>query len=74
MKKIHTQIKRKWGLTTSKKHYSFFHKVESKPRQKTFKTEEAANEYAEKLGLTQGGYKLSKVKHNKKFKITRLKQ
>lgn len=69
MRKIHTNIKRRYGLSTHNNPYDFFHPKEKINRPKTFKTEEAANAWAAKEGLKTGGYSLKKVKKNKKFQI-----
>ena len=69
MAKIHTRIKRRYGLSTSHGHHSYFHGIGKKNRPKTFKTEEAANAWALKQGLKPGQYHIKKVKHNKKFQV-----
>jgi len=69
MKKIHTSIKRRFGLSTHNNPYSFFHPEEKTNRPKTFKTEESAHAWAAKTGLKSGEYSLKKVKKNKKFQI-----
>ncbi len=70
MKKIHTRIKRKYGLSTHKNWYYFFHPtLVKRKRPKTFKTEEAANDWASNHGLKPEEYWLKSVKHNKKFQI-----
>lgn len=69
MKKVHTRIKRKFGLSTHLRHYGFFHPKARKHRPKTFKTEESANRWASEHGLKQEQYYLKKVKHNKKFQV-----
>lgn len=69
--KIHTRLKRKYGLTTSFRHTNFFRggKVPKKG-ERTFKTVEGANKWAtEKLGLKAGSYTLVPAKRNLKFKI-----
>ena len=69
MKKIHTKVKRKFGLSTHKSQYTFFHKVEKIHRPKSFASEELANKWATEQGLKAGQYTLKKVKHNKRFEI-----
>ncbi|MBU0628824.1 MAG: hypothetical protein KKC75_06550 [Nanoarchaeota archaeon] len=71
MKKIHTQLKRRFGLSTHNNQYDFFHPKEIPHRPKTFKTEESAHAAASKNGLKQGEYSLKKVKKNKKFQIVK---
>lgn len=68
MKKIHTRIKRLYGLSTHINQYRFFHPIK-RYRPKTFKTEEAAHTWALNHGIKQGEYKLKKAKKNKKFQI-----
>ena len=67
MKKVHTRVKRRLGLSTHLDHYEFFHPQMKKHRPKTFKTEDAAKIWAKSHGL--GQYSLKKVKHNKRFQI-----
>jgi hypothetical protein len=70
MKKLHTKYKRKFGLSTKTGHYRYFHPVNQKTsRPRTFKTEEAADAWAQKNGLKQGQYSLKKVKCDKKFQV-----
>ena len=69
MARMHTRIKRRYGLSTSHGHYSYFHGIRKKNRPKTFKTEEAANVWALKQGLKPEQYSLKNVKHNKKFQV-----
>jgi len=69
MAKIHTRIKRRYGLSTSHGHHSYFHGIGKKNRPKTFNTEEAANAWALKQGFKPGQYDLKKVKRNKKFQV-----
>ncbi len=70
MARIHTRVKRRFGLSTHLSHYKFFHTgTKRKNRPKTFKIEEAANEWALKQGLKPEQYFLKKVKKNKKFQI-----
>jgi len=72
MKKIHTRLKRKFGLSTGLSHYHFFHPCTNKKnRPKTFKTEESANAWVRKYGLKKEQYYLKKVKRNKKFQVVR---
>jgi len=68
-KKVHTRVKRRRGLTTSKRHYGYFHNLKTPNRPKTFKTEDAANARAKRDGLKDSEYVLVKVKKGKKFKI-----
>lgn len=67
MKKIHTRMKRKFGLASHHKHYHFFHPTEKPHRPQTYSTEESAKAAAEKLGIKK--YSLKKVKCNKRFQI-----
>ena len=69
MKKIHTRVKKRHGLSTHLNHYKFFKPGTKKNRPKTFKTEEDANGWALKQGLKLEQYYLKKVKKNKKFQI-----
>lgn len=69
MKKIHTRVKRKFNLSRRLKHYAFFHPIQTKHRPKTFKTEQAANAWAEKKGLKKGQYTLKSVKKNKRLQV-----
>ena len=69
MAKIHTRIKRRYGLSTSHGHYSYFHGAGKNNRPKTFNTEESANTWALKQGFKPEQYDLKKVKHNKKFQV-----
>ncbi len=69
MAKIHTRIKRRYGLSTTQRHYPYFHRIRKKHRPKTFKTEEAANAWALKQGLKPNQYYLKNVKRSKKFQI-----
>ena len=52
VKKIHTRQKRKFNLTSSFGHKNFFSGKVKPHGPKTFKTKEAANEYAKAKGLT----------------------
>ena len=70
--KIHTRKKRRFGLSTHLNHYKFFHSGVKKNRPKTFKTEEAANEWALRNKLKPDEYYLKSVKRNKKFQIEKL--
>ncbi len=68
MKKIHTRAKRKFCLTTSLRHYFYFHPKINKVRgARTFKSEESANKWAKENGIAD--YTLKKIKCNKKFQI-----
>lgn len=69
MAKIHTRTKRRYGLSTSHGHHSYFHGIGKKNRPKTFKTEEAANALALEQGLKPKQYYLKNVKRSKKFQI-----
>lgn len=72
MNKIHTRIKRKYGLSTHKNQYCFFHPgLNEKKRPKTFKSEGAANSWASSHGLNPGQYSLKRVKRDKRFQIVR---
>ncbi|MAE42617.1 hypothetical protein CMO93_02510 [Candidatus Woesearchaeota archaeon] len=68
MSKIHTRVKRKLGLTTSLRHRRFGSKT-SKHGPRTFKTEEAAHQWATGKNINKGTYKLVPAKKNKRFKI-----
>ena len=69
MSKIHTRVKRRFGLARRTGHYSFFHPASKKRRPKTFKTEAAAKAWAQSKGLKEGQYSLEKAKKGKKFKV-----
>ena len=70
MRKIHTRLKRKHGLSTHKNWYSLFHNIHPKRiRPKTFKTEEAAHAWASNHNLKPDQYFLKPAKKNKKFQI-----
>ena len=69
MTKIHTRVKRRFGLSTRFSHYSFFHPHIKKNRPRTFKTEEAANTWALSHSLKEEQYYLKGVKKGKKFQI-----
>jgi hypothetical protein len=69
VKKIHTRQKRKFNLTSSFGHKNFFSGKVKPHRPKTFKTKEAANEYAKTKGLKETGYILVPAKKGKKIKI-----
>lgn len=71
MKKIHTGVKRKFGLSRSLRHYRFFHPGIRKHRPKTFKTEESAHQWASKHGLKKEQYYLKSAKKGKKFQVVR---
>ena len=67
--KVHTKLKRKYGVTSSFRHNGF-HKgttVDKRKGDKTFKTEDTANAHAQKLGITE--FTLEPAKKGKKFKI-----
>ena len=67
MVKIHTRAKKKFGLSTHGTYGKKLPNLHKKKGPKTFKTEEAANKYAEENGIKS--FKLKKVKKNKKFQI-----
>ncbi len=69
VKKIHTRQKRKFNLTSSFGHKNFFSGKVKPHGPKTFKTKEAANEYAKAKGLKETGYILIPAKKGKKIKI-----
>lgn len=69
MGKIHTGVKRRKGLTTSSKHYFYFHPMGKKRRAKTFRTEEAAHAWASSKGLNEGQYSLNAVKKGKRLQV-----
>lgn len=69
MAKIHTRIKRRYGLSTTHGHHSYFHGIGKKNRPKTFNTEGSANTWALKQGFKPEQYDLKKVKHSKKFQV-----
>ena len=69
MAKIHTRIKRRYGLSTTRRHYSYFHGILKRHRPKTFNTEESANAWALKQGLKPEQYSIKNVKRNKKFQM-----
>ncbi len=74
MKKIHTKVKRKYGLSTAKNQYRFFHPVEKPHRPRTFADEAKAKEWAKAQGLKEGQYSVKSVKNNKRFQIVPLKK
>ncbi len=65
MPKLHTRVKRKFALTTSRKHR--FRNVTGKKGDKTFLTAEKAKKYAEDNGLKK--FEIVPAKRNKRFKI-----
>jgi len=65
MPKLHTRVKRKLGLVTSKKHK--FINITKKNGQKTFLTEEKAKAHADSLKLKK--YSIEPAKKNKRFKV-----
>ena len=69
MVKIHTRLKRKFGLTSSFRHTRFFSGVKKKTGAKTFPTNESAVEYAKKQGITD--YDIVPAKRDKRFKIAK---
>ncbi|MCK5282582.1 MAG: hypothetical protein KAK00_04185 [Nanoarchaeota archaeon] len=71
MPRIHTRIKRKLGITSSRK--GRFRNVEGKNSAKTFSTEDKAKEYALKTSkLAEGSFNITKAKKNKRFKIIKI--
>jgi len=72
MVKIHTRIKRRYGLSATQRHYPYFHGIGKKHRPKTFNTEESANAWALKQGFKPGQYNLKNVKRNKKLQVVAL--
>lgn len=71
MKKIHTKVKRKFGLSTNKGQYIFFHPKPKVARPKTFASEALAKEWAKQHELKEGDYTLKLVKRNKRFQIVK---
>jgi len=69
MTKIHTRIKRRFGLSTHRPHYFYFHVGAKEARPKTFKSEEAAHSWALSHKLNQKQYSLKQVKNNKRYQI-----
>jgi hypothetical protein len=69
MVKIHTRAKRNLGLSTHRAYSKTISASHKKKGPKTFKTEEAANKYAEENGIKS--FELKKVKKNKKFQIVK---
>lgn len=69
MPKIHTRIKRKYGLSRRLNPYCYFHPTKKIRRAKTFKTEKDANAWAVSKGLGQGQYYLKSVKKGKKLQV-----
>jgi hypothetical protein len=71
MAKIHTKIKRKYGLTTSFRHKTLgAGKKKTGPR--TFISEESAKKWASENKLIDGSYTLKLVKKNKRFQIVKI--
>ena len=68
MGKVHTKIKRKYGLTTSFRQKKLG-AGEKKPRPRTFSTEEAANKWAKENKIDS--FTLKKVKKDKRFQIVK---
>ena len=68
MTKIHTRAKRKRGVP-SHRSYSKISLMPKKIGEKTFKTEESANNWAKENGFKEGSFNLVKVKKNKKFAV-----
>ncbi len=71
MAKIHSRIKRRYGLSTSHGHYRYFHRKGKNRRPKTFNTEESANAWALKQGLKPEQYSLKNAKSGKKLQVVR---
>ena len=71
MAKIHSRIKRRYGLSTGHGHYRYFHRMGKNRRTKTFNTEESAHAWASKQGLKQEQYDLKKAKRGKKLQVIR---
>ena len=69
MPKIHTRMKRKIGLSSTRKHQYYFHPAIKKNRPRTFKTEESANKWAAAHGLKPAEYSLNSVKKGKRFQV-----
>ena len=74
MKKIHTKVKRKFGLSTNRSQYKFFHPSAKSSRPKTFVSGAKADDWAKLNGLKVGEYTLKSVKRNKRFEIVPLKK
>jgi hypothetical protein len=72
MKKIHTRVKRKFGLSTHLRHYYSFHEKIGANRPKTFSSEELARKWAAQNGLEEGKYSLKKTKLGKRFQVISL--
>lgn len=70
MSKVHTRIKRKYGLTTSFRNTKLG-SGQKKPRPRTFKTEEAAKLWASQNNIKQDSFTLIKVKKDKRFQIVK---
>jgi len=68
MRKLHTRIKRRFGIASHIGKRTAQTKPKKK-RPKTFKTEEDANNWAKKNKITK--YHLKKVKRDKKFQIVK---
>ena len=69
MKKVHTNTKRRFRLSTHLGHSGFFHPIAKKSRPKTFKTESAAHAWASSNKLKPEQYALKNAKRNKRFQI-----
>ncbi|MBD3164060.1 hypothetical protein GF323_02595 [Candidatus Woesearchaeota archaeon] len=70
MVKLHTRVKRKLGLITSRKHR--FRNVKGKKGAKTFLSEEKARKYAlEIMKLNENEFGIIPAKRNKKFRIVK---
>ena len=68
MGKIHTKIKRKYGLTTSFRQTKLG-AGKKKPGARTFASEEAANKWAKENKIDS--FTLKKVKKDKRFQIVK---
>ena len=66
MPRIHTRVKRKLNMTTTRK--GRFLNVKGKKGAKTFSREDLAHEHAKKLGLEN--YSVVPAKRNKRFKLS----
>jgi len=69
MNKIHTKVKRKFGLPTHIRQYRFFHPTDADHRPKSFASEELAKKWAGDQGLKAGEYSLKRVKRDKRFEV-----
>ena len=74
MKKSHTKSKRKFGLSTNKRQYAFFHPQAKPHRQRTFVTEAMAKEWAAKTGMKEGEFTIKSAKRGKRFQLVPTKK